>query len=248
VNRCGRLLAVLAAAANLSCASAPASPPVPGCSGFTPPERISTGPSALPDSFLAARVGGVVVDEVVIGKDGAVGTIRAARSRIAELAPYAEASLRRSRFSPASIEGNPVAARILVSTIVGILPNRPEPAYDSLWTHVPGGESREARWQLAGSVERLAVEARVAAAPGEELRIAAVAPGGAERVLWKGTPSGSPAEVRETVRSGGFFARPGDYRLELRAGSRVLSTTTLTIAPDFQRAIVNACEPLKPRS
>ena len=246
MSRRGSLLAVLAAAANLSCASAPASP-VPACSGFTPPQRIWTGPSALPDSFLAARVGGVVVDEVVIGKDGAVGTIRAARSPIAELAPYAEASLRRSRFSPASIEGNPVAARILVSTPVGIVrSDRPEPAYNSLWVHVPGGESREARWQLAGSIEKLAVEARVGAAPGD-LRIAAVAPGGAERILWKGTPSGSPAEVRETVKTGGFFARPGDYRLELRAGSRVLSTTTLTIAPDFQTAIVNACEPLKAR-
>lgn len=243
--RRGRLFAVLAAAAQLSCASAPAASSVPACSGFTPPLRISTGPSSLPDSFLTARVGGEVVDEVVIGKDGAIGTIRAARSRIPELAPYAEASLRRSRFSPASIEGNPVAARILVSTPVGIVrTDRPEPAHDSLWAHVPGGESREARWQLAGSVEKLAVEALAATVPREELRIAAVAPDGAERILWKGTPAGPSQEVREIVKTGGFFARPGDYRLELRAGGRVLAATTLTIAPDFQTAIVNACEPL----
>ncbi len=105
----GRLFGVLAAAAPLACASAPAASPAPACSGFTPPLRISQGPSTLPDSFLAARVGGEVVDEVVIRKDGAVGAVRPTRSRIAELAPYAEASVRRSRFSPASIEGNPVA-------------------------------------------------------------------------------------------------------------------------------------------
>ncbi|MEX1246737.1 MAG: hypothetical protein WEF99_18485 [Thermoanaerobaculia bacterium] len=245
----GRLIAVLAAAAPLSCASAPPSSPVPACSGFTPPMRISTGPSKLPDSFLAARVGGEVVDEVVIREDGAVGTIRPTHSKIAELAPFAEASLRRSRFSPASIEGNRVSARILVSTPVGIVrEERPEPAYDSLWAHIPGGESREARWQLAGSVERLAVEARLAAARREERRGGGGAPDGAERILWKGAPSGSPADVRETVKTGGFFARPGDYRLELRAGGRVLATTTLTIAPDFQTAIINACEPLKSSS
>jgi hypothetical protein len=236
-------------ASPLACTSAPAASTVPACSGFTPPLRISIGPSTLPDSFLAARVGGEVVDEVVIRKDGSVGTIRPAHSRIAQLAPYAEASVRHSRFSPASIEGNPVAARILVSTPVGLVrQNRSEPALDSLWAYIPGGESREARWQLAGSVGKLAIEARAAAAPREGIRIAAVAPDGAERILWKGSPSGSPVEVRETVKTGGFFARPGDYRLELRAGDRVLATTTLTIAPDFEAAIVNACEPLRARS
>lgn len=244
----GRLLAVLAAAAPLACASAPAASPAPACSGFTPPVRISQGPSALPASFLAARVGGEVVDEVVIRKDGAVGTVRATHSPIAELAPYAEASVRSSRFSPASIEGNPVAARILVTTPVGIVrQDRSGAASDSLWAHIPGGESREARWQLAGSVEKLAIDARATASPREGIRIAAVAPDGAERILWKGPPSGSAAEIRETVKTGGFFARAGDYRLELRADDRVLATTTLTIAPDFQAAIVNSCEPLQAR-
>ena len=74
-----------------------------------------------------------------------------------------------------------------------------------------------------------------------------MAPDGAERILWKGPPAGSAAEIRESVKTGGFFARAGDYRLELRAGGRVLATTTLTIAPDFHAAIVNACEPLKGR-
>ena len=244
----GRLLGVLAAAAPLACAAAPAASPAPACSGFTPPLRISQGPSTLPDSFLAARVGGEVVDEVVIRKDGAVGAVRTTRSRIAELAPYAEASVRRSRFSPAAIEGNPVAVRILVTTPVGIVRQDPsEPAHDSLWAYIPGGESREARWQLAGSVEKLAIDASAGAAPREEIRIAAVAPDGAERILWKGPPSGGPAEIRETVKTGNFFASPGDYRLELRAGGRVLATTTLTIAPDYEAAIVNACEPLKSR-
>ena len=244
----GRLLAILAAAAHLACASAPAASPVPACSGFTPPLRITTGASTLPDSYLAARVGGEVVDEVVIRKDGSVGAVRAVHSRIAELAPYAEASVRRSRFSPPAIEGNPVAVRILITTPVGLVrQDRSGPAPDTLWGYIPGGESREARWQLSGSVEKLAIEARATAAPREEVRIAAVSPDGAERILWKGSPSGSPAEVRETVKTGGFFARAGDYRLELRAGDRVLSTTTLTIAPNFEAAIVNACEPLKAR-
>ncbi len=201
------------------------------------------GPLTLPDSFLAARAGGEVVDEVVIGKDGAVGSIRVARSRIPELAPYAEASLKRSRFSPASIEGNPVAARVLVTTPVGIVrKDRTAPVYDSLWAHVPGGESREARWQLAGSVGTLTLSAHRGTAAPEETRIVAVAPDGGERTLWKG--ASSAADVRETVKTGKFFARPGDYRLELRAGSRSLASTALTIAPDFTAAIVNACEPL----
>jgi hypothetical protein len=239
-----RLLA-FAAAAFTACASVPAASPDPPCAGFLAPQRLTVGKTQLPDSFLTARVGGEVVDEVVIEKDGSVGAIRAARSRIPELAPFGEASVRHSRFTAASIEGNPVASRILVSTQVGIPPRaHKEYPFDTLWAYVPAGQSREARWQLAGSVERLSLTAHLGTAAPAGARIVAIAPGGAESVIWKGTPAAVPFELRETVKVGNALSTAGDHRLELRAGGKVLASTTVTIAADFTAAIVNACEPL----
>ena len=240
----GRLrLPVLAAALLLSRPASGASPEAP-CAGFTPPTRLSTGNVTLPSSYLAARVGGEVVDEIVVGKDGTVAAVRPVRATIAELAPFAESSVRRSRFQAASIEGNPVAARILIKTQVGTTQARREPPFDTVWANVPGGQSREARWQLAGSVAKLELSVHLGTSAPEGARAVAVAPGGSERVLWKGKAGAAPAEIRETVKTGRFLEDAGDYRLELRAGGRVLAMTTVTIAPDFTAAIVNACEPL----
>ena len=70
-------------------------------------------------------------------------------------------------------------------------------------------------------------------------------PDGAERTLRKLTPkTGPPGEIRETVKTGDAFAGVGDYRLELRASGKTLASTTVTIAPDFTSAVVNACTPL----
>ena len=198
----------------------------------------------VPDSFLAARIGGDVVDEVVVGADGAVRSVRSVRARFPELAPYAQAALQKSRFSAASIQGNAVSVRALVRTTVGVMrPARSEPTFDTIWAYVPGGEAREAQWQLRGSVARLTLVLRVENPMPEGGEVVARAPGGAEKSLWKlaaiATP---PADVRETVSTGGFFHASGDYRVELRSGGKTLAATTLTVADSYETAIVNACE------
>ena len=68
-------------------------------------------------------------------------------------------------------------------------------------------------------------------------------PGGAEKTLLAIPASAAARDVRETVKAGRFLEAAGDYRVELRAGGKVLASTTLTIASGFETAIVNACEP-----
>jgi hypothetical protein len=229
------------------CASGPtraAAPSGPACPDFTPPQRLGVANPAVPDSFLAARIGGEVVDEVVIGSDGAVRAVRSVRSRFPELAPYAQAYLQKTRFTPASIQGNKVASRVVISTLMGVVrPARREPTFDTVWAFVPGGQSREAQWQLRDSVSTLTLVVRVENPMPGGGEIVAKAPDGSERALWKlaavATP---PADVRETVDSGKFFRGTGDYRIELRSGGRTIAFTTLTIADSYETAIVNACE------
>jgi hypothetical protein len=199
----------------------------------------------VPDSFLAARIGGQVIDEVVVGPDGAVRTVRSVRSRFPELAPYAQAALQKSRFTPASIQGNKVSTRVLVPTFVGISRAvRREPTYDTIWAFVAAGESREAQWQLRDSVSRLTLAIRVENPLPNGAEVVAKAPGGAERSLWKLTVATPPADVRETVATGSFFHPSGEYRIELRAGGKTLNYATLTIADSYETAIVNGCDPL----
>jgi hypothetical protein len=250
-----RRTGVLAAASglillSLACASGPASAGASAsraaCADFAPPRRLGPANVHVPDSFLAARVGGEVVDEVVIGSDGGVRAVRSVRARLPELVPFAQASLQKSRFSPATIQGNPVAVRALVPTFVGVSrPVRYEPTHDTIWAFVPGGESRESQWQLRNSVSRLTLSLRIENPMAAGTEIVAKSASGAERSLWKpafGTP---PEDLRETVKTGDFFSAPGDYRIELRAGGKTIAFATLTIAESFETAVVNACDVVK---
>lgn len=236
--------AALAAALLLANASgAPAEKPVEAaCAGFTPPRRTSTPNVTLPASYTAARLGGEVVDEVVISKEGELTSVRLVRARVDLLAPFGEVAVKKSTFSGGTIEGNPVAVRGLVANVLGtVTAARVEPEYDLLWAYVPEGSSKEARWQLAESIERLALTGHVGTPLPQGAEIVAHAPSGAEKKLFSLPASSSPVDFRETVSTGRFLAKSGDYRLELKSGGKTLAYTTLTIAPDFTSAIVNAC-------
>ena len=233
---------VVGASAAMSAAGAAGTAP---CAGLRPPRRLTTPPVELPPTFMAARAGGIVVDEVIVGVDGKISDLRVVRARIEFLAPFAQKSVQLSRFDAASIEGNPVASRVRVATTLGTVSKaRVEPEYDLVWAHVAAGQSREAQWQLAKSVERLTVTGHLGTVTGQSGEIVAVAPDKKERVLVRVAASDKPIDVEETVGTGKFFSEPGDYRLELRAGGKTLAWTTLTIADDFTRAIVNACQPI----
>ena len=146
------LRSAAAVAALLLCAgNARAAGPAPTvCEGMTPPRRLTTMPVELPPSYTATRLGGIVVDEALIGIDGRVSGIRAVRARIEGLAPFAQKSVELSRFDPALIEGNPVVTRVQIGTTLGTIAKAViEPEYDMVWAHVSSGQSREARWQLA---------------------------------------------------------------------------------------------------
>jgi hypothetical protein len=233
-----------AALATTSAAAAAASSAAP-CEAMTPPKRVTTAPVELPGSFLAARAGGIVLDEAVVGVDGKLSDLRVVRARFEALGPFGTKSVQQSRFEAASIEGNPVATRVRIATTLGIVSKaRVEPEYDLVWAHVAGGQSREARWQLARNVERLTVTAHLGTSAGKGGEVVAVSPEKKERVLVKLPGSDKPVDVDQTVSTDRFFWAPGDYRLELRADGRTLAWTTLTIADDFTRAIVNACQPI----
>jgi hypothetical protein len=247
VRRASVLAAAIGAAAIALSAAAGASPAessVP-CAGLTPPRRVTTGTVELPPSYSAARAGGVVVDEAVVGIDGKLSGLRLVRARFAALAPFGQKSVESSRFEAASIEGNPVAARVRIATTLGMVSKaRIEPEYDIVWAHVAGGQSREAQWQLAKSVGNLTVTARLGTVTRQDADIVAVAPDKKERVLVRIPASEKPVDVHQTVATEKFFWPAGDYRLELRSGGKTLAWTTLTIADDHTRAIVNACEPI----
>lgn len=240
-------LAALGLSAILACATSAPAPDARACAGFVPPVLVSAGSVPLPSSYTAARVGAPVTSEAVVARDGSVANARFVHANYPMLGPFAEESLKRSRFTPAQIEGNRVAARVEITAPIGILrKTKRDPPYDSLRAFVPGGESREARWQLAGSVVRLTLVAHIGSAVEGSAAVVAVAPSQAEKTLLTLPAAASPREIRETVKTGGFLGRPGDYRLEIRAGGKALARTTVTIAADSSQAIVNACEPLAP--
>ena len=240
-------LVACALAVVVGCASsAPPPAAVPACAGLVPPALIVAGPVALPQTYVSARLAAEVVEEIVVGRDGSVSGIRLVATSVPPLAPFAEASLEQGKFAPGTIEGNPVAVRGWIRMPIGgiITTRRHDPPYDSVRAFVPGGGSREALWQLAGSVDRLALAAHVGSAVAQGAAIVAIAPGGAEQTLLAIPAAPSPFDIHETVKTGRFFAAAGDYRLELRAGGKSLASSTVTIAAGFETAIVNACEPL----
>jgi hypothetical protein len=230
----------------VACASAPTpGAATPACAGLTPPRLISAGPVNLPATYVFARLAAQVVEEIVVDRQGAVSKPLLVASAVPPLVPFAEASLQRARFIPAEIQGNPVAVRGFITVPIGATRKLDkQPAYDTLRAFVPGGQSREALWQLAGSVERLTLVAHVGSVVGQGASIVAIAPGGAEKIVLSIPAAPTPLEIRETVKTGSFLSGAGDYRLVLRADGKPLASTTVTIAAGFESAIVNACEPI----
>ena len=211
------------------------------------PRVLEVHPSSLPASFSAARVGAELPAEVTVGRDGSIGEAAVRTSDLALLTPFAEETLKRSRFSIGTLEGNPLAVRVPVEISIGV-PNstRKDSRSARLWVFVPGGESREARWQLRDSVSRVVLVADPGRAGRPGSAIVGIAPNGVERTLWTlpASPSAPPQEIRQVVATGKFFASAGEYRLELRVGANAIAFARLTIAADAEHAVVNACEPL----
>ncbi len=231
----------------IGCASGgPSAAAIPACAGMTAPQLVRVEPVTLPQTYASAGIGTAVLDEIVVGPDGAVRDIRFVAASVPQLAPFAEVSLRKTRFSPAAIEGNPVAVRGPISVPVGAqkVARRAVP-FDSLRVFVTGGESREARWQLAGSVARVTLVAHLGSAAPHGAAIVAIAPGGAEKTLLTIPAAPPPLEIRESVKTAGFFETAGDYRIELRSDGKALAPTTFTVAAGFETAIVNVCEPIE---
>lgn len=237
-------LAAAALAGGLSCAtSAPVADAAAPCLGLTPPRVLAANIIALPTTFAAARVSADVPVEATIGRDGTVADVAVRTSDIALLAPYAEESIKRSRFAPGALEGNPASVRVPVLVSIGAPHDRArmhDPA--QVWAYVAGGASREARWQLRDSVSRLTLVAHVgpSAAPGT--MIVATAGNGAQKTLLTIPGAAAPQDIHQTVATGKFFKPAGDYRLELRTAGGALAVAHLTVAEDFTHAIVNACE------
>jgi len=196
-------------------------------------------------SLTAADVRGTVVVEAVIGADGAVSDVRPSRTGLDLLAPFGEKSVHDSRFAAGSVDGHPAALRVRVATTLGTVGKaRTEPEWDGVWAYVPGGQSREAVWQLAGSVAKLTLEIHLGTSPTAGAEVVARAPDGQERVLRRLSGSPQAIDLAETISTGKFLERAGDYSIELRVSGRTLVSTTVTIAGDYTRAIVNTCAPL----
>ena len=234
----------------LACASSstPVSDDAQACLGLTAPRVLGVSPAPLPASFMSVGLSADIPAEATVTPDGSVSeaAVRTTDPTLAILAPYAEQTLRRSRFASGSLEGNPVAIRVPVRVSIGMpraaSGNVELPA--QLWAYVAGGESREARWQLRDSVSRLTLVAHIARVWPPGAAIVAVAENGAERTLLTLPPAASPPEIHQTVETGTFFASAGNYRLELRTGNGAAASAHFTIAGDSVHAIVNACRPL----
>jgi hypothetical protein len=249
VTGAARALRAAAAAAltgAIACSSAPsASPTAPSaCAGLQPPKLASVGAVTLPPAYVSGRIASNLHEEIVVGRDGTVSQFRLVAATVPELQPFARYSLERTRFTPAEIDGHRVAVRGAIVVPIGAQPRTAKSwRYDALSAFVPGGGSREALWQLAGSVDRLTLVAHVGTLLPRGGSIVAKGPDGVEKTLLAVPASSAELEMREIVKTGRFFDRAGDYAIELR-GDRTLASTTVTIATGFETAVVNACEPL----
>jgi hypothetical protein len=245
-GRAARTLLAAALAAGLSCATPnPAADAAGPCLGLTPPRVLAANIVAIPATFAAARVSAEMPVEATIGRDGTVGDVAVRTSDLALLAPFAEESIRRSRFSPGTFEGNPVAVRVPALVSIGAPPGdrARSQAPAQVWAYVAGGASREARWQLRDSVSRLTLVAHLGRSAASGATIVATAGNGTQKTLLTIPGAASPPpEIHQTVMTARFFAPAGDYRLELRTPGGVLAAAHLTIADDFTQAVVNACE------
>jgi hypothetical protein len=178
--------------------------------------------------------------EVLVDRTGKVRNVQIVGTTFMVFALATDAALRATSYFPATLDGKPVATRFWVRVPFGVLRDvESSPARNRVTAFVPGGEPSRARWQLADAVHRVTVVADVASAPAGEVSVVAVAPGGAKRVL---VPAGKALRrTRETVKTGTFFARPGDYQIRLQQGERLIGEGLFTVAASEQSAVVNAC-------
>src|SRR5262249_37433002 len=215
------LLAAAAAtlAVGLACSSVPRASPAsaPPCAALQPPKLASAGTVTLPPAYVSGRIASNLHEEIVVARDGTVSTFRLVAATVPELQPFARYSLERTRFTPGKIDGHAVAVRGAMVVPIGTQPRTPKSwKYAALSAFVPGGGSREALWQLAGSVDRLTLVAHVGTALPRGGSIVAKAPDGTEKRLLAIRATPDALEFRETVRTGRFFDGAGDYAIELR--------------------------------
>jgi len=238
----------LALGSGLGCTTASAPPAVSEgrpCVGLHPPAPLRVVPLEVPPAYAAARITAELPAEVVVGPDGALREAAMRTSEFGILAPFAEETLKRGRFSPGTFENNAAAVRLPVRVPVGTgRPSDAAHALPEIWAFVASGQSREARWQLRDSVSSLTLVGRVPklASPAS---VVAIAPGKQTKTLLTIPSADAPQEIRQTVAVGKFFAASGEYRIELRGeGPTALATAHFTISDDFRGAVINACETL----
>jgi len=218
------------------------------CLGLHAPAPQRVVPLELPPTFAAARLAAELPAEVVVKADGSVGEAAMRTAEYGVLAPFAEETLKRGRFSPGTFENNPAAVRLPVRVPIGT-PRRPDEAHavPEIWLYVSGGQSREARWQLRDSVTSVTLVGHVPKLPAPGGSVVVIAPDRQVHTLLTIPASDAPQEIRQTVPAGKVFAGAGQYRVEIRgAGSSALALASarFTVADDFHGAVINACEPL----
>ena len=178
--------------------------------------------------------------EVLVERTGKVRNVQIVGATFMVFALSTDAALRAASYFPATLDGKPVATRFWVRVPFGV-PRDVEssPARNRVTAFVPADEPSRARWQLADAVRRVSVVADVASVPPGEASVVAIAPGGARRVL---VPAGKALRrTRETVKTGNFFSRPGDYQIRLQHGELMIGESLFTVAADEPSAVVNAC-------
>jgi TonB family protein len=92
---------------------------------FEPAQVVSTAPAPYPHTSIAE---GTVVLEATIGATGSIEAVKVVRG-VASLTEVAEHSLRQWRFSPATLDGKPLRATIVVAftfTRPVVLPQPPK--------------------------------------------------------------------------------------------------------------------------
>lgn len=194
-----------------------------------------------PPTARKARMAGESTHEVFVDRAGKVRDVRIVGTTFMVFALATDGAIRAARYFPATLEGRPVGTRFWLRVPFGV-PRDVEssPARNRVTAFVPGVEPSRARWQLGNAVRRVTVVADVASAAPGEVSVVAVAPGGAEHVL---VPRGriSAAHFRETVPTGNFFQKAGDYQIRLQQGDRIIGEGLFTVADDEHSSVVNAC-------
>ncbi len=216
------------------------------CAGLHPPTAVRVVPLDVPPTYAAARISAELPAEVVVNPDGTVGEAAVRTAEYGMLAPFAEETLKRGRFSAGTFENNPAAVRLPVRVPIGG-PRHSDEAHapPEIWIYVAAGQSREARWQLRDSVSSVTLVGHVAklSAPGGS--VVAVAPDKQVRTLLTIPPSEAPQDIRQTVAAGKVFGGVGTYRVELRgANGLALASARFTVSDDYRGAVINACETL----